>query len=396
MYLSKRLLGLQKSSLAVAGVALLFYSAVIIVTVSFFGNRDLRDFALIGKPFINKSQASPVIKPDPNYSYYETGYDGQFVYYIALDPANARYYMDSPSYRYSRILYPAVAGLFSFGNPKLVPLTLVLVNLVAVVVGTWAIADWCRRRNLSPWFGLVYALYVGQVIGFTLDVTDLSAYALVALAIYLLERWPHRLGLVAVVFGLAGLARETTLVFPVLYAVSFFLNWGGNTKWTYSLPKKLLFLIVAVSPALLWQGFLLLWLGNWGANAGASLVWLPFLGMLSLRPFIPATLEVVQVILVPAMLCLVVVLWTMWRHPETRQRIEFWILLVNIVLFTMLLQPSSLEAIFSTGRISLGVVLGSIYILPYVKERGWFYICAGLWLSATIAFALNPTSRLFH
>jgi hypothetical protein len=199
-----------------------------------------------------------------------------------------------------------------------------------------------------------------------------------------------------VIFGLAGLARETTLVFPVLYAISFFFNQGRASKWTYSLGKKIWFLILALAPALVWQIFLLLWLGSWGANAGASLVWVPFLGLLSLRPFIPATLEVVQIMLIPVMICLGTALWTMWRKPEARRQVELWVVAVNVVLFTMLLQPASLEAIFSTGRISLWVVLGIIYDLPYVKGRGWFYICAGLWLSATIAFAFNPTSRLFH
>ena len=43
---------------------------------------------------------------------------------------------------------------------------------------------------------------------------------------------------------------------------------------------------------------------------------------------------------------LAVALWTLWRRLETRKRIELWILLVNIVLFRGLLQPSSPEAIF--------------------------------------------------
>ena len=55
----------------------------------------------IGYLDVQRSQASQVIKLDPTYKYppnHEgpngTGFDGQLYYYIALDPANARYYID--------------------------------------------------------------------------------------------------------------------------------------------------------------------------------------------------------------------------------------------------------------------------------------------------------------
>ena len=36
----------------------------------------------------------------------QAGYDGQFTYAIALDPANAAPHLDAPAYRYQRILHP--------------------------------------------------------------------------------------------------------------------------------------------------------------------------------------------------------------------------------------------------------------------------------------------------
>jgi hypothetical protein len=304
--------------------------------------------------------------------------------------------MDSPAYRYTRILYPILGYVFSLGNAKLAPLTLVLLNLGSIFAGGWSIAAWCVRRRLSSWFALVYILFIGQIIGFTLDVTDLLAYALVALAIYLLEKYPSRIEIGALVFALAGLTRETTLLFPLILGFSMLIDKEASIQAKPTTAKLIIFYAIALGPAVLWQGVLLLWLGTLGVTSGAGLTLIPFSGLVSLRPFIPATLEVIQVILIPAFICCVVVIYTFWKYPQYRKTPQLWLLLVHSVVFTVFLQSSSLEAVFSTGRITMGIVLSSIYSLPYTKNKTWFYICAGLWLSATVAFALNPTSRLFH
>src|SRR5690349_17648003 len=64
------------------------------------------------------------------------GYDGQFSYYIALDPATAPQLMDVPAYRLQRILLPILARMVALGQPALVPWALLLINFVALVVGT--------------------------------------------------------------------------------------------------------------------------------------------------------------------------------------------------------------------------------------------------------------------
>ena len=64
------------------------------------------------------------------------GYDGQFYYRLALDPANWHatafgITMDQ-SYRYTRIGYPLLAWIFSLGQHQLVPVVLVALNLLGV------------------------------------------------------------------------------------------------------------------------------------------------------------------------------------------------------------------------------------------------------------------------
>ena len=127
---------------------------------------------------------------------------------MALDPVNARYYVDIPSYRYSRILYPVLVRGLSLFNPDWMPSMLLLVNLVAIVLGTWVVAAWCLEHGLSAWWGLVFAFYVGQVVSFTRDLNEPIAYGLVAVAVYVFERWPERRLWSAVAFALAGLGAR--------------------------------------------------------------------------------------------------------------------------------------------------------------------------------------------
>jgi hypothetical protein len=64
--------------------------------MAFFGNgHGLHELINMGGKFFYQSQASSVIAADPNPpAAGSIGYDGQFFYYLALDPGNARYYME--------------------------------------------------------------------------------------------------------------------------------------------------------------------------------------------------------------------------------------------------------------------------------------------------------------
>ncbi len=172
-----------RSPLAVVTLTLLIYSAWTVVF--FVSGHDARDLTFMGLRFLRLSHASTVITIDPRYHYYPngTGYDGQYNYYIALDPINAHYYMDWPAYRYTRILYPLLARLLAFGQPALVPYTLLALNWLAIGGGTLVVAAWLKRRGLSPWLALVYAFYPGLFIAYQHDLSEPLAYGLVALGV---------------------------------------------------------------------------------------------------------------------------------------------------------------------------------------------------------------------
>lgn len=389
---SLRLSRLRQSVLAVAAVTLAGY--LLIFALLYLRRHDLGDFILISKTAITQSQASAIIKFDPSYSYLEGGYDGQFFYFMALDPAKGYLYCDTPL-RYIHILYPMLARLLALGNPGWVPLTLILVNLAGVTLGTGALAAWCKQHQLSPWLALIYAFYVGQVMGFSRDLSDVVSYGLVALAIYLFDRKPQNLFLAGLVFGLAGLARQTCVIFGGLYLIQLFLEQNRKAERGAVLRAGLIFGLLALGPALIWQAIVLAWLNVSATGAAGGLLRWPYSGLVALFPFTSDVLQVIQVVLVPATICLVVAIWTIWQDKANRWRVEIWALLIHAVLFAILLHPSSLVELFATARISSGVVLAAILCLPYTKNRIWFWLCAGLWLAPTLSFVLGPMLELW-
>src|SRR5688572_27182391 len=69
----------------------------------------------------------------------EKGYDGQFTYYIALDPLNpVPEHFDVRAYRYQRILHPILARLLSLGQEPFIAWAMLAINLVMLAVGTAA------------------------------------------------------------------------------------------------------------------------------------------------------------------------------------------------------------------------------------------------------------------
>src|SRR5689334_13453201 len=121
--------GWWRSPWVVAGCVLMVYA--IWIAAYLLGGHDIRDFINVGTRFLGQSNVSPVIRVDPTYRYRSpdgVGYDGQFAYYLALDPPNAHSYMDFPAYRYTRILYPVLARALAFGQPAFISYTRLRIN----------------------------------------------------------------------------------------------------------------------------------------------------------------------------------------------------------------------------------------------------------------------------
>ena len=370
---------LRQSAAVVATVVLLVHA--LWIAAYFAAGHEIRDFIKIGSIDVQRSHASQVIKFDPTYRYPPNhdapngiGFDGQLYYYIALDPANARYYIDSGEVglRYERILYPLTARILALGQPGLVPYAMLLINLVAVALGTLAVAAWLRRKGVSPWFAAIFGFYPGLLISLQRDLTEPLAYALVALAIYLFDFGGRRRFLWAgLVFALAALTRETTVVFPVVYALRFLPNWRRTT----------LFAGLALLPLAAYELYLWRWLGIIGTQSGPGAI--PFMGLISNDwKLVRQGPEIVGIIL-PAGICALLAIRGLAKGIR---RVEIAVLLANIAALVLFLPDSAWDAYTTSGRVSVGVVLAAIYCIPYLpalrlKNSLVPWVVAAAWMS---------------
>lgn len=355
------------------------------------------DFAMVGQKFAHASTASSTITFGPNFHYAPlVGYDGQFCYFIALDPQNARFYIDAPAYRYERILYPLIARVLALGQSALIPYTLILVNILAITGGALLLALWLRRRGVSPWLALLYGLYSGLFIGYRRDLTEPLGYGLVILAIYCFDVCRrHRALWTGLVFGLAALAREATLLFAVVYVAALLFEskppsgTGAETnsqRIRHNWRPAALMLALAVGPFLAYKVFLTLWLGTSGTPTSLFPSLIPFSGLILMLQ--PQRHTLVQLFLVcaPGLVCFALSLWAILRRRAT---VEIWALFANTAFFVVLLNPVWYEdSAPATTRIGIGIVLGALLAVPSFdallkRDRRWVIACAPVWLSYT-------------
>ncbi len=296
-----------------------------------------------------------------------SGYDGQFFLFVALDPGGAEPYVDEPAYRYSRILYPLAARLIAGGQNDLIPFALLLVNLVAVGAGTLAVALILQGRGLSPWYGALYGLYPGLFVGVSTDLAEPLAYALTAVGLLAFER--GHLPASALLFALAGLSRETTLLFPL-----------GLAAWL-ALRRRFraaALLALTVVPYLALRAGLWAWLGDPGDARAQELELVPFGGLVGQWPWSTLTLEQVYAVVVPALLGLAL---AVAARAGTRDLV---VLGANVLVLVVLLPEPSYADYLASGRITIGVVLAFLVCLPAIvsaQRLSQAWILVVLWFA---------------
>jgi hypothetical protein len=367
------------------------------------GTLDPRDFVHVGRHFATQSAASRAITGALGQYRFDgdIGYDGQMFFYIAVDPINARFYLDDPAYRYSRIVYPLTAGVLAGFDPIRVPWTLLLVNLAMVGAGVLALAGWLRDRGAPPWLAAVFGLYPGVLVAFQRDTSEIMAYGLVAVGAYLAGRTGReRLPLAGAAFGLAVLTRETAGLFALLYAGAVLIAGAGpwperaRVNWR---PAALL-LALSFLPYVLLKLLLFLWLRSAGLVPALQIQPVPFGGIVSWWPWAPGQVEEVRTVVLPAIIAGSAAAWALLRGTL---RPEVWALLLNIVVLVVLLGPGSWVDISSSGRITIGIALAAVMCAGLLARRGWFWASSALWLSPMAVWIVLPTaqyylSRLHH
>ncbi len=143
------------------------------------------------------------------------GYDGQFVYRLALDPWTDQrtaygITLDNPAYRQQRIATPVLAWAAGLLPGVSTLLALLLVNVAALTVAAVFAGRLALALGRRPLTGLVLALPAGMPISLGRHLTEPVAWAAVIAGLWYARQ--RRWAAAAAALTVAVLARETSLV----------------------------------------------------------------------------------------------------------------------------------------------------------------------------------------
>jgi hypothetical protein len=258
-----------------------FGFALLVVLIALLTHQgDFFFFINIGAPMLSRDVS------------WRQGYDGQFAYFIARDPMTAASQLDEPAYRFQRILYPLLARLLALGWADAVPMTLVVVNILAVAFGTGAFAELLNREGAPVWTPLLFFMWfgVGQSLLYDLNEIIALAFALWGLVSFFRERmiWA------GVLFALGALAKDMTFLFavPAIANLFFARRWRAATQ----------LLLLSASPFVVWMFILKLWLDRWSFAVHATrFEIIPFGGFDGSDPVFPL---VFALLIIPGIVCI--------------------------------------------------------------------------------------------
>lgn len=370
--LANSLTGIFRPSIVV-GIIYIVLIALVAITQHY----TALDFAHLGTVWANHDPAGT------------WGYDGQFYYQMARDPLHAYQYMDNAPFREQHVLYPLLAGILSLGQTALIPYMLLFINVLSIVLSVELLARLLKKYGFSAWFSLAFGLYFGQAAATLFDTAEPLTYFLVLLGIWLvLEK--SRLSLAALMLGLATLAREIAVLFPLAYAGVYFVRkeWGACVR----------FIVLGILPLFAWLIALRLIYGQTGVTFTRPFEHVPFAGiffyagtprkfdLLLLLMFLP-TLAAWGL----AIRELYLVLFVRKEAFLLRFSPISLFLLANLLMIT-LMSHYSYEELVSSGRIATGLVLSVLLYAITTKDRRI------LWASQfyTLTFVIYVVGTFLH
>jgi hypothetical protein len=241
--------------------------------------------SIAGFPVAGDQFVDPALTPDRLPVTAESGgYDGQFVYRLALQPwthAQTAFgiTLDNPAYRQQRIATPVLAWAVGLLPGVSTLLALLLVNVAALTVAAGYAVRVADAFGRHPLTGLVLALPAGMPISLGRNLTEPVAWAAILAGLWYArqQRWPA----VAAALTVAVLARETSLV--VVAGLGVAQLWRVLSRGDVRRDGAAVgWLAVPAAAALAWQ---LVLLQLWGvlpvrSGGSSSLGGAPVLGVL--------------------------------------------------------------------------------------------------------------------
>ncbi len=177
-------------------------------------NFDISRMICVGSRFLPPGGVSEEV----HVIHRSVGYDGQFFYYIALNPfADNKdlQHFDKPAYRLRRIGYPLLAAVLSLGQTSNLPYTLVMANVLAIIFTVVLLALFAKKNHHDPRLALFYVFSGMLLIPLARDLAEPSAVAFMVGGLFFYSR--RKFVLSGLFFAYSILCRETMCaVLPVL------------------------------------------------------------------------------------------------------------------------------------------------------------------------------------
>jgi hypothetical protein len=199
-------LGPLQVALLSGAVAMVFVLARLLAAA----DGDVSRFVVAGDTFVDPAAVDPPIHVTPD----STGYDGQFFWRLAVDPASWDAAADhgvriDANYRQPRIVYPVLAWVTAGGQAAWVEWSLVAVNVVAAGAVAGLAALLAVRGGKTPVHGLLLASTPGLLMALSRDLAELVTLAALLAGIVALQR--GRWQLAALAWSTAVLSREQAM-----------------------------------------------------------------------------------------------------------------------------------------------------------------------------------------
>ena len=375
---------------AIAYVAL---AAIFLLQLRRFYHSDTGFTSMIwfGDKFASRRMSS--LDNIPIYTIDGPGYDGEFYAQVAVagnpfDTALVKALDSSPSYRDRRVLVPMLAHVLGLGRPALVLTVYALVNVFVWVILAVLLARWwfppTDLHNLLRWAGVLFG--VGMVYSVTRSLTDGPSLLLIALGVRAVER--GRVWLGAVVLGVAGLARETSLLAaPAVLARDD--RSTSRRSWLSAAAQ----IAICVLPTALWMVVLRIHFGSSGGTRNFAPPLFGFVGKL-FETYDPKGMDWPSVRELLAMVSLAVQVGFVLARPRLRE--PWWAVGATFALLAFFLGRPVWEGFpGASTRVLLPLTMAFNVLAPRTR-RGLALLLAGNLMVLSAPGALHTLPRSIH
>ncbi len=301
------------------------------------------------------------------------GHDGQYYYMIATDLSHE--HITVKTFRHQRILYPLLANSLAFGQIALIPWTLLIINYVATLLGTYILLLILQKHGANLNLAFVWALNVGFLNSILRDLTGPLMFLFILLFIYFHEK--QKLKLSSFYLSCALLTNELTLsiIFPLLLSLSIQKDYKKIK--IYSWPLIVLFI---------WQSILFLRFGHFPLVTSAGMLWhftsMDFLGVISKIDIMQGLRSLYhQIPGLPVFIFCIIQCWLLVQPNNKKEGIYFWILVGQLIyIFMVKVWVGDLD------RYAVGLFLFSLLYSTQKKEAYNLFLIILMFVMSALYF----------